>query len=323
MAVYTTVSAEQLSAFLQDYDLGHLRGFEGIGAGIENSNYFVTTDTGRYVLTIFERLAEHQLPFYLTMMQHLANHGVKTAAPVASKNGHLHGRLLGKPAALVNCLSGNWIPAPSVTACAQVGDLLAHMHLAAQDFSGRLPNQRDLYWCEQAAVRVRPHLTKTRLDLLDRSLKEQIAFVASGARARLPASAVHADLFRDNVLFDFGQLTGAIDFYFAGFDTWLYDLATTVNDWCIDDDTGAINRPRYDALLLAYLKRRPVSKDEILAWPAMTRLSALRFWLSRLDDWYNPRPAAQLTPKDPTHFERILTLRWENPESLEIEPKHL
>jgi homoserine kinase type II len=316
MAVYTSVTKEQLSEFLNDYSLGHLRGFEGIGAGIENTNYFVTTDTGRYVLTIFERLGEHQLPFYLGLMQHLAASGLPCPDPQLRKDKKLQGRLLGKPCAIVDCLPGAWIPAPSVAACAQVGDLLARMHLAAQDYPGRLPNQRDLHWCEIACKRVLPFLDSAKKQLLETSLHEQLAFVASGARAQLPAGSVHGDLFRDNVLFDFGKLSGAIDFYFAGYDTWLYDLATTVNDWCIDDDTGALNSERYTALMNGYAARRPLLPQEQNAWPLMTRMSALRFWLSRLDDWHSPRPASQLTPKDPSHFERILQLRTINPAEL-------
>jgi homoserine kinase type II len=313
MAVYTTITREQLADFLSEYDLGHLRAFEGIGAGIENSNYFVTTDTGRYVLTIFERLAEHQLPFYLGLMQHLAAAGLPVPDPQVRDDKKLQGRLLGKPAAIVNCLAGAWIASPSIQACSQVGSLLARMHLAVQDFSGRLPNQRDLHWCTQAAKRVGPHLNPTLLNLLNTSLLEQQQFVAAGERALLPAGAVHCDLFRDNVLFDAGKLSGAIDFYFAGYDTWLFDLATTVNDWCIDDDTGAINLARYDALMQSYQAVRKLTPNEIQAWPVMLRSSALRFWLSRLDDWYNPRAATQLTPKDPTHFERVLRLRAQEP----------
>ncbi len=313
MAVFTPVTPEQISDFLNDYRIGRLRGFEGIGAGIENSNFFITTDDGRFVLTIFERLAEIQLPFYLELMLHLKQKGIACAAPILRKDGHLHGRLAGKPAAIVNCLAGNWIPAPSVHACQQVGELVARMHLAAQDFPGRLLNQRDLLWCQSAAKRVRPHLRSEQSALLDDCLEEQLRFRADGQRAKLPASAVHADLFRDNILFSHGQLTGAIDFYFAGYDTWTYDLATTVNDWCIDDDTGALNRPRYEALMNSYQSVRALTPEEQSAWPLMLRMSALRFWLSRLDDWFNPRPASQLTPKDPAHFEQVLRQRLTPP----------
>lgn len=313
MAVYTSISHAEVQALLDEYGLGTLKSLDGIGAGIENSNFFVTTDQGRWVLTIFERLTEDQLPYYLNLMAHLASKGVACAAPVKRPKAvtpvQWQTRVANKPAAIVQCLPGNWLPAPSVAASSQVGTLLAQMHIAAQDFSILQPNQRNLAWCQEAAKRVAQHLQGESRQLLDDSLAEQIAFHESGQRDQLPASAVHADLFRDNVLFHQGKLSGAIDFYFAGDDCWLYDLATTVNDWCIDDDTGQINRPRYDALMASYQTIRRMTSDEVKAWPMMLRMSALRFWISRLDDWYNPRPASQLTPKDPTHFERILRLR--------------
>ncbi len=316
MAVYTTIDADQLQTFLGEYQLGRAYEFVGINGGIENTNYFVTTDTGRYVLTLFERLGEHQLPFYLSMMQHLADRGVPTARPQSRNDGKLSGRLAGKPAALVACLEGSDITEPSANHCSQVGYHLALMHLAAQDYPGRLANQRGFAWCQQAAKKIAPHLPDSLQLLLSAEIKAQQALVEQGAYKNLPASAVHADLFRDNVLFANDQLSGVIDFYFAGYDTWLYDLAVTVNDWCIDQATGSIDPPRYGALTNAYCATRPITTAEKLLWPDTLRLAALRFWLSRLDDWYSPRPASQLTAKDPTHFERVLRSRQLNPLSI-------
>jgi homoserine kinase type II len=309
MAVYTAIDADQLQTFLGEYPLGRAYEFAGINGGIENTNYFVTTDTGRYVLTLFERLGEHQLPFYLTMMQHLAEKGVPTARPQERLDGKLFGRLAGKPAALVACLPGADIDTPLPVHCSQVGYVLAQMHLAAQDFPGRLANQRSFSWCQQAAQKVTTHLPADLAALLSQEVSFQQNALAQGLYKNLPASAVHADLFRDNVLFDHDRLTGIIDFYFAGFDTWIYDLAVTVNDWCIDQPTGSIEPARYGALTNAYRAARPLTLAEQAAWPSVLRLAALRFWLSRLDDWYSPRPASQLSAKDPTHFERVLRSR--------------
>jgi homoserine kinase type II len=273
-------------------------------------------DTGRYVLTLFERLGEHQLPFYLSMMQHLADKGVPTARPQMRHDGKYSGKMAGKPAAIVACLSGSDVTKPQMQHCSQVGKTLAQMHLAAQDFPGRLANQRGFAWCQTASAKVAAHLPTALAQALIEEIQAQQAYVASGIYQDLPASAVHADLFRDNVLFEADHLTGVIDFYFAGYDNWIYDLAVTVNDWCIDETTGSIDPPRYGALVNAYRAARPPTQAEQTAWPAVMRLAALRFWISRLDDWYSPRPASQLTAKDPTHFERVLRSRKDAPLSL-------
>ncbi len=309
MAVFTTVTHEQATHWLERYDLGALLGLEGIASGIENTNYFVTTERGRFVLTVFERLSAQQLPFYLGLMKHLALHAVACPDPVADRHGALFGTLHGKPAALVSRLPGRSNMAPGAVHCAQVGTLLARMHLAAADYPGRLPNQRGIDWWREAVPRVLPFLAAAQAEMLRDEFAAQQAFAASADYAALPRSAVHADLFRDNVLFDGDRLGGAIDFYFAGYDSWLFDLAVTVNDWCIDDASGSFERSRLGALLDAYRAVRPATDAERRAWPMALRAAALRFWLSRLDDLHSPRPAEMVTPKDPTHFERVLGAR--------------
>lgn len=316
MAVYTKLTQAALNDWLKQYDLGELVSFEGIPSGIENSNFFITTDTNRYVLTLFERLNHQQLPYYLRLMQHLATKGVPCPNPQPMLSGQLLGTLAGKPASLVNCLQGKEQSNPNADHCAQIGRLLATMHLGAADFDLAQANQRDFSWCLGAAQRVTPFLSQRLREVLFDELSAQTQFVASGERAKLPGSAVHGDLFRDNVLFDGDQLGGVIDFYFAGNDSWMFDLAITANDWCIDQGSGAFDLDKLNALLTSYRATRPLSVTEIAAWPLMTRAAALRFWLSRLDDWYSPRPAAQLTPKDPAHFERILLSRRSNPHTL-------
>lgn len=314
MAVFTSVTRDALARWLEGYALGDLRAFEGIAAGIENSNFFVTTSAGRYVLTLFERLAREELPFYLSLMHHLAQRGVPCPDPVPDRGGVVLGRLEGKPAALFTRLPGRAVDAPAASHCAQVGALLARMHLAAADHPGSAPNPRGLPWCRRAAASVAAFLNAGQAALLHDELAQQEAFAASPRHAALPAGAVHADLFRDNVLFEAGadgspRLGGVIDFYFAGLDTWLFDLAVAVNDWCIDPAGGAFDPPRLDALLRAYRAVRPPLAAEVAAWPMMLRAGALRFWLSRLFDLHLPRPAELVTPKDPRHFERILRAR--------------
>ncbi len=315
MAVFTPVSRGELARWLERYDLGELRELEGIASGIENSNFFVATTSGRFVLTLFERLRAGELPFYLGLMHHLAGRGIPCPDPVADRAGAALGQLNGKPAALVTRLAGRAIERPDPGHCAQVGALLARMHRAARDYAGSLPNLRGIEWLARATPRVLPFLDRAQSLLLLDEIARQRVFAASGARATLPSGAVHADLFRDNVLFEAPagggapRLAGVIDFYFAGVDAWTFDLAVAVNDWCIDEASGTLDPPRYEALARAYCDARPPLESERAAWPMMLRAGALRFWLSRLDDLHLPRPAQMVTPKDPAHFERILRAR--------------
>jgi len=313
MAVFTQVSADELTRWLEGYELGRLIRFEGIASGIENSNFFVDTDAGRFVLTLFEVLGADQLPFYLRLMQHLAARGIPCPDPVPDRGGRLFGSLNGRPAALVTRLAGHVEMDPGPRHCALIGTLTARMHAAAADFEGGLPNLRGLPWWFEVAPAVRPFLDAGQRRILDDELLAQRRFAATPAYRALGRSPVHADLFRDNVLFeappDGPRLGGVIDFYFAGVDTWLYDLAVAVNDWCIDEDSGALEPARADAMLAAYRAERAFTEAELEAWPMMLRAAALRFWLSRLFDYHRPRPAEMVTPKDPSHFERILCAR--------------
>ena len=316
MAVFTPVSDDDVRALLASCELGGLVRVQGIAAGIENSNFFVDTDRGHYVLTIFERLSEAHLPAYLGLMRHLAARGIPCPDPVANRAGELWSRLHGKPCALVSRLAGRAIEMPNPHHCAAVGALLARMHVAAADFSSMPDNPRGRIWWEDTARQVQPFLDAGQRDLLDRELAAQREFAASATFADLRCGPVHADLFRDNVLFlaatsnqNGPELSGVIDFYFAGRDSWLYDLAVTVNDWCIDEPGGELDQARYRSLLGEYQRHRATTDAEARAWPMMLRAAALRFWLSRLHDLHCPRPAELVQPKDPAHFERILRAR--------------
>ncbi|UCE30961.1 MAG: homoserine kinase [Burkholderiales bacterium] len=317
MAVFTPVPRAALDQWLSGFEVGAATAFEGIAAGIENSNYFVTTTGGRYVLTLFERIEPAELPFYLQLMQHLAARDVPCPDPVPDRLGRLWSELCGKPAALVTRLPGRAQMRPDRAHCRQVGELLSRMHLGARDYPGRRLNPRGPQWWPEATEAVMPFLSPGQVELLREALAVQARFTRAARAASLPASAVHADLFRDNVLFDQGRLTGVIDFYFAGWDSWLFDIAVAVNDWCIDDDAGALDDTRVDALLAAYEAHRPLLAAERASWPEMQQAAALRFWLSRLYDLHLPRPAELVTPKDPGLFERILRLRVEAPHRME------
>jgi homoserine kinase type II len=309
MAVFTPVSLEDLSSWISQYPLGKALAIKGISSGIENSNFFITTEAGEYVLTVFEKLHFDQLPFYLHLMRHLAERAVLVPAPIANNQGEIINALHGKPASIVTKLEGAHQLSPTPVHCAAVGDMLAKMHLAGQDFEIQQPNLRGLDWWNETTPIVLPYLPDNAQHLLRVEMHFQEAFAASDAYRQLQRGPIHADLFRNNVMFDSDRLTGFFDFYFAGCDTWLFDVAVTVNDWCIDLDTGELDVPRVRALLDAYHATRPFTDADHTAWLPMLRAGALRFWLSRLYDFYLPRDAEMLTPHDPTHFERILRQR--------------
>ena len=304
MSVFTPVTPEQLSAWLKHYCVGTLVRMQGIAAGIENTNYFVTTTGGSYVLTLFEKLAPIELPFYLGLIAHLAQHGIPSPAPATDLKGRLFSELNGKPAALMSRLQGEAVTAPTPAHCSEVGNTLADIHLAGQSYQGRLDNPRGPRWWREAAPKVSPFLDAEGAALLHSELE----FQALNRREDLPRGPIHADLFRDNVLFAGSRIGGVIDFYFAGIDCLLFDVAVTLNDWCVHPG-GEIDTPRAHALLAAYHARRPFTAPERDAWPVLLRSAALRFWLSRLYDFYLPRPGELVHAHDPEHFRRILELR--------------
>jgi homoserine kinase type II len=304
MSVYTKVTPDDLAHWLKGYRIGTLAELRGIAAGIENTNYFVTTDRGRYVLTLFERLPAESLPFYLGLMAHLARHGVPCPAPVPDRANALFSVLNGKPGALFSRLPGQPVMSPSVAHCAQVGDVLARMHLAGRSFAGALENPRGQKWWRATAPLVTPFLDDARRRLLE----SELAFQSRYRFRDLPRGPVHADLFRDNVLWEADRIGGLIDFYFAGVDAWLFDVAVTLNDWCVLAD-GEIDRGRAAALLDAYHAVRPFAAIERGAWPVMLRAASLRFWVSRLHDFHLPRPGELVHAHDPEHFRRVLELR--------------
>jgi homoserine kinase type II len=308
MSVYTTVTPDDLAAWLTRYALGPVRAFEPIAAGIENTNYFLTTNKGRYVLTLYERLPAQELPFYLNLMAHLARAGVTAPAPEPDRTGALFSFLNGKPAGLVAWLPGAPVERPDTAHCAAVGRALAQLHVAAKQYRGRLTNRRGPAWCRQAARTVRGLLSVEQNALLAGELRRQAGF----AKARLPRGAIHGDLFCDNVLFVDGRVSGIIDFGFAATDAFAYDLAITVNDWCVwqdGDREGELDAGRILELVGAYDAVRPLTFDERALWGHLLRAAALRFWLSRLYDLHLPRQGELTHAHDPAVFERILRNR--------------
>ena len=316
MAVYTEVSFDEAKLFLESLQLGTLQSMAGCSGGIENTNYFVTTDQAAYVLTLFERLSAQQLPFYLRLMKHLAHHGIPVPDPATNRDGDVVHTPNGKPAAVVNRLRGKSELAPQDTHCAQVGAMLARMHLAGRDFTMQQPHLRGLAWWNETVPVVLPFLPADQAALLHSELAYQNHVTTLSTYGALPRGPIHADLFRDNVMFEttpggHGEpaLTGFFDFYFAGLDTWLFDIAVCLNDWCIDLATGTTDAARTHAFLRAYTSVRPLQAQERELLPAMARAGALRFWISRLWDLHLPREAAVLQAHDPEHFHRVLRQR--------------
>ncbi len=310
MAVYTEVGFDEADALCQRLGLGALTELVGIRSGIENTNYYASTVRGQWVLTLFERLTAAQLPYYLQLMQHLAAHGIPVPAPQADARGQLVHQLAGKPASVVTRLPGSHRNAPDAPHAAQVGAMLARMHGAGASFALQQPHLRGLAWWTETVPVLLPHLGADRADLLREELAFQQQLAASPAGQALPRGPIHADLFRDNVMFDDtagpDTLCGFFDFYFAGTDALLFDVAVCLNDWCVAPDDGLLIEDRAAAFVSAYESVRPFTGGERRLLPAMLRAAALRFWISRLWDSLLPRTAALLQAKDPTHFERVL-----------------
>ena len=313
MSVYTVVERRELESFLADYPVGALRSFSGVTAGIENTNYFVSTDTGAYVLTLFEFTPAAELPFFLALMAHLAEHDVPSAHPVADRCGRFLGNLKGRPAALVARLPGASVAQPRVAHCAAIGRAMAHMHLATLEFAPRRDDDRGPSWRVAVASLVAPRLGAADRRLLEESVDE----FREDRFATLPGGVIHADLFRDNALFEADRLTGIIDFYYARSGAFVYDLAVALADWCFDDDKRMLQTTLAAAMLATYAQVRPLLRVERDAWMGALRATGLRFWLSRLKDQHFPRDGVLTYTKDPEPYKRILLHGRGHPQDFE------
>jgi len=309
MSVYTTIDENELKSFLANYNVGELVDYQGISDGIENTNYFVNTSDGRFVLTIFEHHTFEEMQYYLNLMHHLADHDVPSANPVADEQGRYLSHFKDKPIALVERLNGGSTVATTIDHCEQLGTAMGKMHTAGLSYTARQENPRGPVWCQHTAHKVIDKLPQSDQQMLD----DEIHFQKEKRHAELPRGVIHADLFRDNALWDGDKFSGIIDFYYSCDDVLLYDLAVTANDWCLNDDLS-LNRDKVFALLSHYNKHRPLSDSEQPYWPAMLRAGALRFWLSRLYDKHFPRDGELVHTKNPDAFRTILADRIEHSE---------
>ncbi|MPQ76557.1 homoserine kinase [Hydrogenovibrio sp. JE_KL2] len=305
MSVYTVIEQAELEAFLADYNVGTLASYEGISAGIENTNYFVNTEKDgqlqQFVLTVFEHHTFDELPYFLNIMAFMAEHAIPTAHPEKSlSNGYLKS-LQGKPAALVERLKGDGVELPTLKQCEVMGEQMAKFHLAGQDFEDFRENDRNLDWMQTTFDLIQPLLPQDEVALIS----EEINTLSNYEWEVLPQGVIHADLFCDNALFDGNELSGIIDLYYACNGSLLYDLAVMVNDWCrlpdltYDDDKVA-------AMLSSYQQTRELTWQEKMTWPYALRLAALRFFLSRLKDKHMPREGEMTQIKDPNVFKSVL-----------------
>jgi len=305
MAVYTDVSDEELEAFIASYAIGALTSFKGIAEGVENSNYLVHTESGRYILTLYEkRVRAEDLPFFLALMQHLATRGITCPLPVRDRDGHTLKKLAGRPAALITFLEGLWVRRPGIEHCAALGEALGRFHLAGMDFPMQrkndlsLPGWRTLFGSiGSGADTVKPGLAGV--------IEKELRYLEQHWTGDLPQGVIHADLFPDNVFFLGDKVSGLIDFYFACNDMLAYDVAVCLNAWCFESD-GSFNVTKARALLEAYERVRPLTKAELDRLPTLARGAALRFLLTRTYDLLNTDAGALVKTKDPNEYLRKL-----------------
>ncbi len=301
MAVYTEVLPEELDVFLAGYDLGKVQSLKGIAGGVENTNYMLHTDTGSYILTLYEkRVAEQDLPFFLGLMDHLAQRGFVCPQPVRTRDGHALGRLAGKPAAISTFLEGMEVKNPTVDHCWMAGETMARLHLTANDFTIARKNALDISgWppLVQSGLSGADGVEPGLADLITQELKH----AEEHWPRDIPSGVIHADMFKDNVFFLDGRLSGVIDFYFACNDFLAYDLAVGINAWAFDSELRF--QPNLSAAIVeGYCSVRKLEDAEIAALPALARGAALRFLLTRLNDWLNVPAGALVVPHDPKAF---------------------
>ncbi|MGA7972671.1 MAG: homoserine kinase [Pseudolabrys sp.] len=305
MAVYTDVTADDLTQFLAGYDIGELLSYKGIAEGVENSNFLVHTESGNFILTLYEkRVAEGDLPFFLGLMEHLSTRSITCPQPVQNRHGGVLGRLAGRPAAIVTFLDGLWIRRPTAAHCAALGEALAHLHLAGADFELKRANALGMESWRPLYVQAKDRGDSVRPGLCD-AIAQELDVLAQSWPRDLPQGVIHADLFPDNVFFLGDELSGLIDFYFACTDTLVYDVAVCLNAWCFEPD-HSYNVTKGRALLKAYAGVRALSLDERDALPVLARGAAMRFLLTRLVDWLAVPDGALVQPKDPLEYFRKL-----------------
>lgn len=309
LAFYTPLTEHDISALIKKYYLGDLESFQGVAGGVENSNYFVNTSQGQYVLTLFEEFEPDEVPYFLNVVEHFKQHGFNVPAALIDQNNERLHNIKNKPAILVKRFSGHEIAQTTVDYCALMGEQLALLHLAGQKFPEKRDSHRGVKWWRATSQLLAEKLSDEDASLL---LKEVASFdELLRHEVSLPMGTVHGDLFYNNTLFEGNNLSAIIDFYNACYSWLSYDLAIAINDWCSDSDTGALQQDKYQAFMSAYTIKRPFTTDEKAVWPTMLSVAAMRFWLSRLEAWHGAieDPDRLALQHDPDVFKSILLSR--------------
>ena len=298
-----------MRALVADYSLGELVSFQGISGGVENTNYFVNTTTGKYVLTLFEEFEFEEVPYFLDVVAHLQEKGFNVPAALVDSQGERLRMVNERPAIIVDCFSGQELASTNANTCREMGEVLAKLHLAGEDFPTQRESHRGIAWWHETSRLLESELEPEQFSLLSTQIAQFDAFIAQ--HGDLPKATIHGDLFYNNTLFNGEKLSAIIDFYNACHTWVMYDLAIVVNDWCSDRTTGELDMEKYQALLAAYTAQRAPSEAEQEAWPHMLRIAALRFWLSRLEAWHGAKndPERLAQQHDPKEFQRILEAR--------------
>ncbi|MGZ8367380.1 MAG: homoserine kinase [Rhodoplanes sp.] len=305
MAVYTDIAVDELQAYLGDYDLGELLAYKGIAEGVENSNFLLHTSRGYFILTLYEkRVAAKDVPFFLSLLEHLAARGLTCPQPIKTRKGEALGHVAGRPAAIFTFLDGMWIRRPSVAHCQGLGEALAQLHLTGLDFPLRRRNTLSVDGWRKLYDSAQGHADTVIVGLAP-LIDAELAHLERSWPHDLPEGVIHGDLFPDNVFFLDTRISGLIDFYFACTDMLAYDVAICLNAWCFEPD-HSFNVTKGRALMHAYMRTRPLSEREIAALPLLCRGAALRFLLTRLVDWFATPPGALVRPKEPLEYYRKL-----------------
>lgn len=310
MSVYSAVTHAQLDQFFSHYNLGEVRDFEGIEDGIDNTNYFVTTSQGEFVLTLFESVSADDLPYFINLLTYLGNNNLPCPSPRLDKQARPLRLLNNKLAAVFNRVPGSSALTPSIAHCHEIGLHLGRLHRLTQGCVFPIKSNHDLCWCKAVFNKIGGHLSNTDRELIN----DELNFQTMHGAVNMPWGVIHGDLFRDNALFVDEQLSGLLDFYSAGTGSLLLDIAITANDWC--HENGAVNPEKLAALLCAYEIARPLEPSEKQHWPVQIRAAALRFWLSRLEHQLYPRPGAITQQKDPLIFRQLLRQYRQQPMSI-------
>ena len=301
MAVYTSINSNDLNDWIEKFNFKDLVNFKGISSGVTNSNYLIQMAHSNYILTIFEHNNIEELPFYIDLMTYLAKENFLCPRPIENKNGQALGLLKEKPALMVSFLDGKEKAIRSPKSCYLVGQYLAKLHLTANNFSQLNKNTRGLDWVSDMYLNLKKYLS-----LEDQGILElEINYHKEMDKVELPEGIIHGDLFKDNVLFLNDKVSGFIDFYYACNEKFIYDIAIAINDWCIDQD-GQINKSMFLEFIKGYRSERKLTDNEQEYLNVALRLAALRFWLSRLEDFYNAKEGEIISIKDPKHFKDIL-----------------